>query len=306
SVKPKLSDAKVATGYYYLTTALSGSKRAITVKDASYFGGAKTEIQNYGGHGSQKWYIKSIGSGYYLLRCARSDNYLDVRGTSKKKAIIQQTYLSSASKATNSQKFKIKQATVNGKVYYYFIPKTSSKYMIDVHGSKNKNGADLILWKANSASKAVRFNLTATTWSNSSTRSGSDTFVQVDLSLQKLVLFVNGAKKLESNVITGRPSKPTPTGNFHVILIAKNYTMNGPASDPYHSFCKYVAKFKDNGYYMHDASWQNWSKRAKTGASYRKTHGSHGCVNMPTSAAKKLYDTLKAVKTMKTPVIITK
>ena len=38
---------------------------------------------------------------------------------------------------------------------------------------------------------------------------------------------------------------------------------------------------------MHDATWRN-----KFGGSIYKTSGSHGCINLPASAAKKIYETI--------------
>ena len=55
----------------------------------------------------------------------------------------------------------------------------------------------------------------------------------------------------------------------------------------YKSFVKYWMAYSGNNYGIHDASWRN-----KFGGSIYKANGSHGCVNVPTDAAAKLYNML--------------
>ena len=53
----------------------------------------------------------------------------------------------------------------------------------------------------------------------------------------------------------------------------------------YASFVNYWIAFKGHSFGFHDASW-----RSKFGGTIYKTNGSHGCVNMPYSKVKQLYN----------------
>ena len=53
--------------------------------------------------------------------------------------------------------------------------------------------------------------------------------------------------------------------------------------------------YSGNSYGIHDASWRN-----KFGGTIYKSNGSHGCVNVPTDVAAKLYQRIE----VGTPVYI--
>lgn len=115
------------------------------------------------------------------------------------------------------------------------------------------------------------------------------TYIEVDISEQKLRYFKDGKKFLSTDVVTGRNSLPTVTGLFTVYAKNENYTMTG--FDPitrskYTAFSKYVLKFY-KAYYIHD------SNRAEFGGNIYKNNGSHGCVNTPYKKVKKLYENTK-------------
>ena len=85
-----------------------------------------------------------------------------------------------------------------------------------------------------------------------------------------------------------------PTGNFRVLNKARSVTLKGP---DYESFVNYWIAFKGSSYGLHDASW-----RSNFGNKNYNVNGSHGCVNVPTSAMKKLYNMVE----IGTPVYIKK
>ncbi|MDR1016064.1 MAG: RICIN domain-containing protein [Coriobacteriales bacterium] len=289
--QPTWAASHIKDGYYCLLSALKGKAQALTTKDGSYYAGDKVELHKRKGSGAQKWYIAKATGGCYTLKNARSDDYLSLRGKAKAGTRIEQVYLSSAAKAKSAQRFFIKSAQISGQTVYSLQPKTANAYQLAVNGNKNKEGADIKLTKAapGQIELGCRFLLKKTSWKNSATRKGSDTFVQVDLSRQRLVMFKGGVKKLECDVIGGRPGKPTPRGTFRVFAKKHNYTMYGAT---YAAFTHYAMEFKTS-YYLHDATWRNWKTRAKVGPSYYKKHGSHGCVNMSLSSAKKLNGLIK-------------
>lgn len=120
-----------------------------------------------------------------------------------------------------------------------------------------------------------------------------DTYIEVDLKKQKLWLFVDGKKILESPIVTGdaRRNYETPPGIYCITYKERDATLNG---ENYSSPVSYWMPFNHNiGF--HDAPW-----RSKFGKKIYKTNGSHGCVNMPPKKAQKLYENIQKG----TPVVV--
>lgn len=111
----------------------------------------------------------------------------------------------------------------------------------------------------------------------------NDTYIDVDLTNQILTYYKNGMPAMTSDVVTGNASKhnDTPEGVYEIYMKQKGRTLRGP---DYETFVNYWMPFTGN-YGLHDATW-----RGAFGGSIYKTAGSHGCVNLPKSAASTLYD----------------
>lgn len=126
------------------------------------------------------------------------------------------------------------------------------------------------------------------------------TYIEIDISDQKMKYFNNNKKVLSTSVVTGKNTSKTVTGLFDVYQKAYDYTMRG--YDPitrellYESHSDYVLKFY-KAYYIHDATW-----RTEFGGDIYKKEGSHGCVNTPYQKAKTLYNKVE----LHTPVLIHK
>lgn len=116
------------------------------------------------------------------------------------------------------------------------------------------------------------------------------TYAEVDLSNQKAYFIKDGQVVLESDVVTGNPNKGngTPQGTYSLTYKTRNAVLRGDRKPDgtysYESPVKYWMPF-NGGIGFHDASWQS-----SFGGSRYKSHGSHGCVNMPTSKAAEMYD----------------
>ena len=120
---------------------------------------------------------------------------------------------------------------------------------------------------------------------------GGQTYVDVNITAQKLTYYQNGVPTLVSEIVTGNESAghDTPQGTFQVYNKATNRTLRGPG---YASFVKYWMPF--TGYYgLHDAAW-----RSSFGGEIYKTNGSHGCVNMPRSMAEAFFNTISVGTTV--------
>ena len=126
-----------------------------------------------------------------------------------------------------------------------------------------------------------------------------NTYIDIDISKQRLIFFKNGEKKFSSDVVTGcrNTGTTTPTGLYSVLNKARNINLKGRNTDgsKYSSFVQYWMAFLGGSYGMHDASW-----RTDFGGDIWITAGSHGCVNMPPSKIPKLYNMVD----YGTPVIV--
>lgn len=109
------------------------------------------------------------------------------------------------------------------------------------------------------------------------------TYVEIDLTNQKVYLYVNGSLIKSSSCVTGNVSKghTTPPGIYPMTYKQLDAVLRGPG---YASPVKYWMPF-NGGIGLHDASW-----RANFGGTIYKTNGSHGCVNLPYEMAKTIYE----------------
>ena len=108
-------------------------------------------------------------------------------------------------------------------------------------------------------------------------------YVEIDLSAQKLWLYVNGERLLTTKLVSGSVAEHccTPTGVYSIYAKQTDRYLTGA---DYRSFVHYWMPFL-GGYGLHDASW-----RSSFGGDIYLYDGSHGCVNLPSSAAKKIYN----------------
>jgi len=121
-------------------------------------------------------------------------------------------------------------------------------------------------------------------------RTGNDygnTYVEVNLGVQHLFYYKNGELVLETDFVSGNAAKNwnTPVGAFGLYYKERNRTLRGQG---YASPVSFWMPF-NGGVGFHDATW-----RSSFGGSRYKNNGSHGCVNLPYSAAKTLYNNIEA------------
>lgn len=117
------------------------------------------------------------------------------------------------------------------------------------------------------------------------------TYIKISIFEQKLRYYIENELVLESDIVTGT-NNATRKGNFKIWNKIRNTHLKG--SD-YISFVKYWMAYNGNSYGIHDASWRN-----RFGGAIYKYNGSHGCVNVPTDVAAKLYEMVE----IGTPVYI--
>ena len=120
--------------------------------------------------------------------------------------------------------------------------------------------------------------------------SGNDygnSYVEINLTAQHLFLYKDGNLVIESDFVSGNVSNgnATPTGVFGVTYTEKDATLRG---DNYATPVSFWMPFNGN-VGMHDATW-----RSSFGGSTYKRSGSHGCINLPYSAAQTIFNTVSA------------
>lgn len=120
-----------------------------------------------------------------------------------------------------------------------------------------------------------------------------DTYIEIDLTEQKMYYYSEGVLTLETDVVTGdvRDNMETPEGINYVYNKQRNRTLRGPG---YASFVKYWMPVI-GGVGIHDAAW-----RYRFGGEIYKINGSHGCINTPSDIMDDFYEAVK----VGTPVIM--
>lgn len=120
-----------------------------------------------------------------------------------------------------------------------------------------------------------------------------ETYIEVDMSAQKLYYFVDGSMKLSTDIVTGNTSRGngTPPKICAIYAKQKNRILRGAN---YASFVNYWMPVSGN-IGIHDATW-----RDEFGGEIYKTDGSHGCINLPKEKAGTLYEMAE----IGTPVVI--
>lgn len=151
--------------------------------------------------------------------------------------------------------------------------------------------------------RAYSYTITATDETGArqtQTRSGlgiTNKRIVVSLSGQRLTAFDGDKQVLTTLVTTGNPALPTPVGVFPILDKQSPFTFTSPRSpgDKYYYpsvKVSYALLFDNGGYYIHDAPWRRVfgpGTNAKSGKPGQNNTGSHGCVNVPLDAQKKLF-----------------
>ncbi len=119
-----------------------------------------------------------------------------------------------------------------------------------------------------------------------------NTYVEIDYTKQHLWFYKDGELIVDTDIVSGCLAKHNGSvdGVFKIVYKEKDATLVG---EDYSSSVKYFMPFAYN-IGIHDASW-----RSKFGGEIYKKNGSHGCVNAPYEAAKKIFENIE----VGTPVV---
>ena len=156
----------------------------------------------------------------------------------------------------------------------------NSHYGWKVDNAAEKEAITASIMAGEQITRDLNYSMTA------SSHEGNDygnSYVEINLTAQHLFLYVNGVLVMETDFVSGNLAKAynTPTGAFGLTYKTKDAVLRG---EDYATPVDYWMPFAGN-VGMHDATW-----RGDFGGSIYKRNGSHGCVNLPHSAAKTIYE----------------
>jgi len=225
---------------------------------------------------SQKWRFTKYSSEYFYIECVETRRVLGIRDNST---------------ANNSPVKLVGKGTAGGKLWrfvhagdgWYYLQSRSGLYLTLRAGEGS--GSSLRASK-NITSATQKFRPAQTTYTPPKPPAPAGpvyfgTYIDVNLSTQKMMYIHNGTVVLQSDVVTGKPSTPTPAGEFSVLYKQSPTVLRGA---DYAAPVSYWMPFTWAGHGLHDATWQPWF-----GGNRWTFAGSHGCVNLPMWAAADLY-----------------
>lgn len=121
------------------------------------------------------------------------------------------------------------------------------------------------------------------------------TYIEISIRQQHMWYYIDGDLYVETDVVTGNVGAySTPKGAYSIYQRLSPATLTGPT---WSSYVQYWMAFTYSGCGIHDASWRSASEYG--GTTYMG-NGSHGCVNTPLNAVKKIY----AKAGIGTPVVV--
>lgn len=122
-----------------------------------------------------------------------------------------------------------------------------------------------------------------------------NTYIEISIKQQYMWYYIDGTLYVETPVVTGNVGAySTPTGAYSIYQRMSPATLTGPT---WCTTVQYWLAFTYSGCGIHDASWRSASE---FGGTTYMGNGSHGCVNTPTAAVKKIYSKAK----IGTPVVV--
>ena len=302
----QLKDA--GNGLYYIQARTGGY---LTLQDTSAYLGAEISLQEFHGKVTQKWMLSPswISTQEHtdtdLINPYEEDGiyddlhlFLNVGGES---VIFTAEDLVSWTSETEDHQLKTDISSFTA-----LAQKLAATYDTQGHARKfrTSHGEEITLFKGNfgwkldveetaealmKAAQNSGFVQTEPIWEHKGvlfTRGDDigDTYVEVDLTNQKVWLYKDGEQLLETDCVTGTygTDRQTPGGVYSIYYKQSPDVLDGPG---YSSPVEYWMPF-NGGIGLHDANW-----RYSFGGDIFKTNGSHGCINLPLEAAKLIYET---------------
>ncbi|MBR5579294.1 MAG: L,D-transpeptidase [Lachnospiraceae bacterium] len=160
---------------------------------------------------------------------------------------------------------------------------TKGNYGTEIH--QKKEVEFLMKWLFN-REETVREPIYAKDFTYQDSNRLDNTYIEIDMTKQKMFYFKDSQKILETDVVTGCVNKgmATPEMVCYVRAKSRNAILRGPG---YRSFVNYWVPVH-GGIGIHDATWRN-----EFGGNIYIKSGSHGCINTPLENMEKLYEMIE-------------
>lgn len=151
-------------------------------------------------------------------------------------------------------------------------------YIVDVDGETEQLGKDILSGKT--VEREPVYSQEETYKDNGGLGS---TYIDVSISQQTVWLVYQGKLIIETPCVTGNVNNGTitPTGTYWIEFKRRNYDMPRYGV----SVSYWMPIDTSTGVGLHDAAWRN-----TFGGKYYISTGSHGCINLPVSAARTIYN----------------
>lgn len=151
-------------------------------------------------------------------------------------------------------------------------------YIVDVDGETEQLAKDILSGKT--VEREPVYSQEETYKSNGGL---GDTYIDVSISQQRVWLVYGGNVIIETPCVTGNVNNGTitPKGTYWIEFKRRNYAMPKYGV----SVSYWMPIDTSTGVGLHDASW-----RSTFGGNYYISTGSHGCINLPVSAARTIYN----------------
>lgn len=152
--KPKA--VSISDGWYTLTPKCAADLR-LDVSGGTNGDGINIQIWQANQSNAQKFYVRSIGGGYYTISTCHDSMVLDVnKGYASNGTNVHQWHATSNNEA---QQWTFQDA---GSGYVWIVPKVSGSMRLDVYNGGSYNGVNIQIWSAND-SDAQKWKLTSST-----------------------------------------------------------------------------------------------------------------------------------------------
>lgn len=135
--------------------------------------------------------------------------------------------------------------------------------------------------------KKPSYTYTAASHSN---KDWGKTYVEINLTAQHLWFYKKGKLVVESDFVSGNVSRGdgTPQGVYYLLFRERDAILGERSNADYRTPVSFWMPF-NRGIGMHDATW-----RSKFGGTIYQNGGSHGCINLPYSAAETIFNEIEA------------
>lgn len=149
-----------------------------------------------------------------------------------------------------------------------------------------------LIEQGRSLTKEPKYLLRAEKGERTSINANTKTYIEISISAQHMWAYKNGECIVSTDVVTGdvvRGGRSTNKGAYYIIYKQSPAVLRG-SNNSYASPVTFWMPFNgEEGEGIHDSSW-----RSSYGGSIYRGNGSHGCVNTPYSAARKIYNNFDA------------